>query len=189
VAIFIIHEIRGSNPVLEYIKRLFIPWVCYIRYTLTLWSGGRPCLALVPWPNPAPGPGLVAQTVFESGPVSGLIQIIAVKRYIEHFVLSRAIVFFHKEKVVRTCAHLMLVTLSGSGNKSHRLDFLGDFRCCYLPEIVRDNTLQAWHPISLYRSSNAKVTSHVLRASLNNPFKDCWRLWIKRNTIVGADCK
>jgi hypothetical protein len=33
-------------------------------------------------------------------------------------------------------------TKSGSGNKSHRLYFLGDFRNCPLPEIARDNTLQ-----------------------------------------------
>jgi hypothetical protein len=54
---------------------------------------------------------------------------IAIKREIEHFGLSRAILFFRKQKVIRSCAHLMLVTQSGSGNKSHRLDFLGDI-CC-----------------------------------------------------------
>jgi hypothetical protein len=73
--------------------------------------------------------------------------------------------FFRKEKIIRSCAHLMLVTQSGSANKSHRLDFLRDFRSCLLPEIVRKNTVETWHPISLYRSSNAKITSDVLRAS------------------------
>jgi hypothetical protein len=71
-------------------------------------------------------------------------------------------------------AALMLVTQSGSGNKSHQQDFLGDFRSCPLPEIVRDNAVQTWHPISLYRSSNAKITSHVLGASLSNSFEDYW---------------
>jgi hypothetical protein len=54
----------------------------------------------------------------------------------EHFGLSRAIIFFAK-KVIRSCAHLMLVTQSGFGNKSHRLDFLWDFRSCPLPETVQ----------------------------------------------------
>jgi hypothetical protein len=98
-------------------------------------------LALGPRPDPARGPGLVAQIMFESGPGSGLVIIIAIKHYIEYFGLSRAILFSQKE-VVCSCAHRMLVTQSGSGNKSHRLDFLGDFRSCHLPEIVRDNTLQ-----------------------------------------------
>jgi hypothetical protein len=57
---------------------------------------------------------------------------IAMKR-LEHFGLSRAILF-RKEKVIRSCAHLVVVTQSGSGNKSHRLDFLGDFRSYSLPE-------------------------------------------------------
>jgi hypothetical protein len=41
--------------------------------------------------------------------------------------------FLCRQKVIRSCAHLMLVTQSGSGNKSHRLDFLSDFRNCLLP--------------------------------------------------------
>jgi hypothetical protein len=54
---------------------------------------------------------------------------IAIKRYIEHFRLSRVILSFAKKK-------LFVVALSGSGNKSHRLDFLGDFRSFPLPETV-----------------------------------------------------
>jgi hypothetical protein len=110
----------------------------------------------------------------------------------EHFGLSRAIIS-HKEKVIRSCAHLMLVTQSGSGNKSHRLDFLGDFRSCPLPKIVRDNTLQTWHPISLYHSTNAKITSDVLRAPLNDSFMITGTNASKgtciNDTIVRADCK
>jgi hypothetical protein len=87
----------------------------------------------------------------------------------------------------------MLMTLSGSGDKSHRLDFLGDFRSCLLPETVRDNTLQTWNLIYLYRSSSTKITSCVLRASLSNSLKDYWHLCIKKtcinDTIVRADCK
>jgi hypothetical protein len=82
---------------------------------------------------------------------------IVIKAFFEHFGLSQAIIY-HREKVIHSCAHLILVTQLGSRNNS-RLDFLGDFRGCPLPEIVRDNTLQTWHPISLYRSSNANITS------------------------------
>jgi hypothetical protein len=98
-------------------------------------------------PGPGPGPG-------------------SIRCCIEHFGRSRT--FFRKEKSFV----LELISCSwhksDSGNKSHRLDFLGDFHSCPLPEIFRDNTLQTWHPISLYRSSNAKITSHVFTASLNN---------------------
>jgi hypothetical protein len=109
-----------------------------------------------------PGLDLVAQTMFRSGPGSGIVLMIAIKRYIEHFGLSRANLFFRKEEVIRSCAHLILVTQSGCGYKSHLLDFLWDFLSCPLPEIVPDNILQTWHPISLYRSSNAKITWNVL---------------------------
>jgi hypothetical protein len=87
----------------------------------------------------------------------------------------------------------MLVTLSGSGNKSQQFDFLGDFSSCPLPETVRDNTLQTWHTVSLYRSSNAKITTDVLRASLNNAFKDTGIYALKEtcinDTTVRADYK
>jgi hypothetical protein len=95
---------------------------------------------------------------------------IAIKHYVEHFRLSRAILF--SQEVIHTCAYVMLVTQLGSGNKSHQLDFLMDFHSCPLPDIVQYNSLQTWHLISLYCSSNAKITSDVLRASLNNSFKD-----------------
>jgi hypothetical protein len=78
----------------------------------------------------------------------------------------------------------MLVTQSGSGNKSHLLDFLGDFRSCPLAEIVLDNTLQTWHPTSLYSSSNDKITPDVLRATLNNLFKNYWYLGIKKHVLM-----
>jgi hypothetical protein len=133
-----------------------------------------PSLALGPRSDPARGPGLVlvAQILFGSVPGSGLVQIIAITCFlnISDFLWP---FLFRKEKAIRSCAQLMLVTQSGSGNKSLRLDFLGDFRSCPLPEIV---------PISLYRSSNVKITSDIPRASLNNSFKDCWHFCIKRNT-------
>jgi hypothetical protein len=79
----------------------------------------------------------------------------------------------------------MLVTQLDSGSKSHPLDFLGDFHSCPLTEIIQDNTLQTWHLIYLYHSSNAKITSDVLRASLNNSFKDYWHLCItKKHTLM-----
>jgi hypothetical protein len=79
------------------------------------------------------------------------------------------------------CMSLRNWVRSGSENKSHRFDFLWNYRSCPLPEIVRDNTLQIWRSIPLHRSSKAKITSDVLRASLNSSFKDYWHLRIKRN--------
>jgi hypothetical protein len=107
------------------------------------------------------GLGLAAQTIFGSWPGSNDRNQTLYSGFLGPF-------FFRKEKVIRSCTHLMLVIQSGSGNKSHGLGFIGDFRSCPLPETVPDNTLQTWHPISVYRSSNAKITSDVLRASLNN---------------------
>jgi hypothetical protein len=43
------------------------------------------------------GLGLIVQIIFGSGPGSGLIKKIAIKRYIENFELSRAI-FFSQRK-------------------------------------------------------------------------------------------
>jgi hypothetical protein len=100
------------------------------------------------------------QLMFVSGPGSILIQMIVIRRYIEYLELSMAIIFFAK-KILRP---LMSVTLSDSGRKSHRLGFLGDFRSCPLPAIVRYNNAQTWHAITLYRFSNANITL----ASLNN---------------------
>jgi hypothetical protein len=139
-----------------------------------------------PRPDQAQGPGLglVAQIMFGCGSGSGLVEMIAGKRCIEHYILGfLGPLVFRKEKVIHSCAYLMLLTLSVCGNKSHRLGFLCDFRIGPLPEIVRDNTLQTWHPISLYRSSNAKITSDVRRASLSNPLKDYWHLYINRKCI------
>jgi hypothetical protein len=45
------------------------------------------------------GPGLGAQTIFGSKPGSVLVQMPAVKRHIEHFGLSRAIIFSAKKKL------------------------------------------------------------------------------------------
>jgi hypothetical protein len=113
------------------------------------------------------GLSLVTRIMFGSGPDSGLVQMITIKclKNISGFLGP---FFFRKYKVLRSCTHLTLVTQSGSGNKSHRLDFLGDCRSCPILEIVRGNTLQTWYSLSLYRSSKAKITSDVLRASLNN---------------------
>jgi hypothetical protein len=92
-----------------------------------------------PGPRAGPEPGSTDNVRVLAGFVSGSN---------ESYRTFRAFsaVFFRKENVIRSCAHLMLVTQSDSGNKSHRPDFLADFRSC-LPETVRDNTLQTWHPI------------------------------------------
>jgi hypothetical protein len=114
-----------------------------------------------------PGLGLVAQIMFSFGLGLGLVQMITIMCYIEHYRLSWAILFFCKGKVICSCTHLVLATVR-LRNKSHWLDFLRDFRSCLLPDIVPDNILQTWHPISLCHSSNARITSDVLRALLNN---------------------
>jgi hypothetical protein len=65
----------------------------------------------------------------------------------------------------------MLGTQLGSGYESHGLDLLEDFRSCRISEVVRGNALKTSYPIALYRSSDAKATSDVLSASLNNSGK------------------
>lgn len=55
---------------------------------------------------------LVAHIVFECGPDSGLVQVIAVKRYIEHSGFIGPSVF-RKEEFIRSCPHLVFVTRSG----------------------------------------------------------------------------
>jgi hypothetical protein len=44
-----------------------------------------------------PGLGLVAQMMFGSRPSSGLVQMIAIKSYIQHFGLSRVIIFSQRK--------------------------------------------------------------------------------------------
>jgi hypothetical protein len=60
-----------------------------------------PDLALGPRPNAARGPGLgldlVAQIMFGSGPGLGPVQIIAIKRCIEHFGLSLPILLSQRK--------------------------------------------------------------------------------------------
>jgi hypothetical protein len=87
------------------------------------------------------GPGLASQIMFGSKPGSGFVQIMAIKRYIKHFGLYPAIRSSPKKKTICSCAHLMLVTESGSGYKSHSLDFLGDFRSCHISETDKQQHL------------------------------------------------
>jgi hypothetical protein len=114
------------------------------------------------------GPGLVAQRSFGSGRRSNVSN----QKQNRTFRALTGHYFFRKEKLVHSYSQLKLVTQSDSGNKSDRIDFLGDFRSCPKQAIVRDDTLQTWDPVSLYPSSNAKIIPQVLRALLNNPFKD-----------------
>lgn len=51
---------------------------------------------------------------------------------------------------------------------------LSRFLCLPRPRNRWDNSLQTWHPICLYRSSNSKIISY-LRASLTYSFKDYGR--------------
>jgi hypothetical protein len=57
-----------------------------------------------------------------SRPGLGLIQIIAIKYYIENLGLSWAILF-RKEEVISSCAVLLLMTHLGSGNNPNDLIF------------------------------------------------------------------
>jgi hypothetical protein len=63
---------------------------------------------------------LVAQVMFDSGPSSSLVQMIAIKRDTENVRLS----CFAKTKVFVVALALWY------GNKSHRHDFLGNFHSC-----------------------------------------------------------
>jgi hypothetical protein len=58
--------------------------------------------------GPGPGPRAGYHRLCSG---SGRVQMIAIKRCIEHFGISRAI-FFNKEKCIRNCSQLMLVTQS-----------------------------------------------------------------------------
>lgn len=86
--------------------------------------------------------------------------------------------YLQQKKINRTCAHLMLATQLGSGNKSQRFEFFWDFHSCLLPQMVQNKTLQTWYPMSLYRSSNTNIPKDVLRVSLNNSIKDYQYLYI-----------
>jgi hypothetical protein len=126
------------------------------------------------------GPGQVTQIIFGSGPGSGLVKIIAIKGHIKHFGRSWAIVFPQRKSYSQLRSSYASDTV---GLRKYPTDLIpsGIFVYAHLPEIVRDNTLQTWHLISLYCSSNAKTTSDVLRASFNHSFKDYWNFCIKRN--------
>jgi hypothetical protein len=80
---------------------------------------------------------------------------------------------------MRSFSHLTLSTLWGLFKQIPSTEFLEDCHSYPLAEIFRSNTIQIWHPISPYVFSNAKITSDVLTASLNNSFKDYWHLCVK----------
>jgi hypothetical protein len=69
-----------------------------------------------------PGPGLVAQMMFGFGLGSNYSN--QTFWNISGFLCPFC---FSNKKVIRSCVHLILVTQSGSGNKSRRLDFPGVF--------------------------------------------------------------
>jgi hypothetical protein len=136
-----------------------------------------PGLDLGSRPDTTHGLGLVAQIMLRSESGSGLVQMPAIKCYIEYFRLSRA-TFFSQRKT-HSCSHLTLVTQSVSGHKSHRLYFVGYFRSCLFSAVVRERYLQTWHSTALNPSSNAKITSDVLWVSLSSVLKDNWHSCIK----------
>jgi hypothetical protein len=152
--------------------------LCFERICLRIWIEDTD-IKLEVWTDLR----VVAQKVSGFGPGLDLLHRTAPKRYVEHFGPYRAILL-RKGSAVRSCALLMLVAQSGSGNRPHRLDFLGYFHNCPIPEIAPDNTLRTWHPVSLYRTSNAKVTSDVPRASVNNSVKDYWHLCLKNRILM-----
>lgn len=115
-------------------------------------TGVRTGLGLGIWPEHSPRVGIVPDS-----------------RHIKHFGLYRAI-FLSQRKVIRRCAHPMAVTHSGSGDKCQRLDFSGYFRKLPPPK--------TWHPVSLYRSSNARITEDILRACINYTIVGAGYKWI-----------
>jgi hypothetical protein len=127
-----------------------------------------------------PGPGLVAQIMFGFGPGSNDTNQ-TLYRTFRAFWNHSFFFFFAKNKLFVVALILCSWRSRAPEKIPSTFDFLGDFRSCLLPETVRDNTLQTWHPISLCRFWNAKITSDVLRKSLNNSFKDYWNLCIKRD--------
>lgn len=86
--------------------------------------------------NPAAN-GLVAQIVFGSEPISGLVIIVETRLYVEHFRLSRAIYFSRRKTYLQFRLSYARDFVGPQKNISGRLDFLRDFRT----EIVRGNTL------------------------------------------------
>jgi hypothetical protein len=68
--------------------------------------------------------------------------------------------FFCKEKLFMVVLTLR-VTHAGSENESNQFDFLRNFHSFPTQQIFRVNALETWHPIDLYHSSNAKITSDV----------------------------
>jgi hypothetical protein len=83
---------------------------------------------------------------------------IAIKIYIEYVLLYRSILSSQRKN--HSCAHLMLVTQLGSGYNTD-LIFSRIF-VAVVSETVRDNTLQTWRLIALYRFSSAKITQMFL---------------------------
>jgi hypothetical protein len=128
--------------------------------------------------RPGAGLGLVAQIMFGPGP-NNTNQ--TLKRTSRAFSGHSFIV---KKKLFVVA--LILCSWHSRAQETNPTDliFSGILDSCPLPEIVRDNTLQTWHPISLYHFPNAKITSDVLRASLNNSFKDYWHLCIKEHVLM-----
>lgn len=87
------------------------------------------------------------------------------KLYAEHFGRSR-VILFSQRKSYSQLPSSYASDVAGLQLQIPSTFFLGDFRSYPVPEIVRDSTLQPWHQIYLYRSSNSKITSDVITASL-----------------------
>lgn len=105
---------------------------------------------------------------------------IAMKHYIEHFIFCRAVLFSTEKNYsyLHSSYACDAVKL-----RSHGLDSHENFRSCPVPQTVQDNTSQTCHPITLYHSSNTRITSDVIRATLNSLFSYYWHLCIKRNVF------
>jgi hypothetical protein len=69
------------------------------------------------------GLGVVAQTVMESGPGPNDSN----KTLYRTFWPSGTILSLQR-KAISSCGHIILMTQTGLGNKSDRIDFVGDFR-------------------------------------------------------------
>jgi hypothetical protein len=77
----------------------------------------------------------------------------------------------------------MLLTHSGSGN-IRPTSFSRGFSKLPHPRNISRYTLKTWHTIALYRSSNAKITSTALRASINNSLKGYWHFMHETKNVL-----
>lgn len=119
---------------------------------------------------------LILQIMLWSGLGLYLIPTIAVK------IIQKISIIVSEKKLFVLAVDFHLLH-SRAPEINHTDSILGGFSQLSRTRIFfRDDALQIWHPISLYRSSNAEITSYILTVSLNYPCKRYWNVYSKRDT-------